>query len=148
MATDRRMGNSMRLISSLLIVTSIFVGCARQPATDESTSEPRTRAPQPKGQSVSEQVFGKARISVGMTKDEVLRQIEISRDQYQPLESDTGYELYVAQPSQETVQTDNWLLSCPARTSHLVGGGSGIMLRVEFRDGKVARLVRLPWLGA
>jgi len=99
-----------------------------------------------KGTPISEQVLGRARIAVGMSREEVLEQIDLSRRQYQPLRNENSAKLFVAQPSDDTVRSDEWLLTCPTRHSHVLGGGSGILLRLKFTDGKVVQIVRLPWL--
>jgi hypothetical protein len=100
------------------------------------------------GTPISEQAFGRARIAIGMSKEEVMGQIELSRQQYQPLQDHRSTERYIAQPSDAVVRSSQWLLTCPNRNSHVLGGGSGIILRLNFRDGKVVRIVRLPWLAA
>ena len=138
----------MRSIVGVLAIMAFLAGC---------TEDSPTRTPGPlKGPAISpardkpirEQAFGRARIAVGMSKEEVLEQIELSRRQYRPLRDEDSTERYVGQPSDETVRSDEWLLACPTRNSHVLGGGSGIILRLDFRDGKVARIERLPWLGA
>jgi hypothetical protein len=99
-------------------------------------------------EAASECVFGAARIALEMTRADVLEQIKLSRSQYQPLKSDTSSELYVLQPTPATVESNEWLLTCPARNSRLLGGGSGIMLRLHFKAGRLARIQRLPWVGS
>jgi len=94
----------------------------------------------------NEVAFGRARIALGMTKEQVVEQIRLSRDQYEPLEDEDSAALYVKQPSDDTIRSDTWNLTCPTRRSHALGGGSGIMLGVKFRAGKVVRLTRGPWL--
>ena len=138
----------MRSILGVLAITAFLVGCTEDSPT-RTPSPPRV-APTSymKGTSIGEQAFGKARIAVGMSKEEVLEQIELSGRQYQPLQDDVGPELVIARPSDEVVRSNEWLLTCPTRNSHLLGGGSGIILRLHFRDGKVVGIVRLPWLGA
>jgi len=91
-------------------------------------------------------LFGKARIAVGMTKQQVLEQIRLSRSQYKPLRDERRGELYIVQPPDDMIRLDRWNLTCPTRHSHVLGGGSGIMLVVRFCDGKVVRLTRGPWL--
>jgi len=128
-------------------VLAAFAGCRTRVA------EPEAPTPKPlvsvtprkyRGEMIQEQKFGQARIAVGMTKKEVLEQIELSRKQYEPLFSWNSYEMFVQTPSAETVRTETWVLICPCRVR--VGGGSGIMLRLKFRDGKVVSIERLPWI--
>ena len=90
-------------------------------------------------------IFGKARIAVGMTREQVLEQIRLSRSQYKPLQDEYRADLYIAYPPDEMVRSDTWNLTCPTRNSYVLGGGSGMMLSVQFRNGKVVRLVRGPW---
>jgi len=107
----------------------------------------RLKAVEPKASDETKEVlFGRARIAIGMTKEEVLEQIRLSREQYEPLGNEDSTELYVRQPSDDMIRSDTWNLTCPTRNSHVLGGGSGIMLGVKFRDGKVVRLTRGPWL--
>ena len=136
----------MRSIVGILVVTAFLAGCTDDSST--RTLNPLRVAPTlyMKGKPISEQAFGRARIAVGMSKEEVLEQIELSRRQYQPLQDDGSTERYIAKPSDETVWSNEWLLTCPNRNSHVLGGGSGIILRLNFRDGKVVGIVRLPWL--
>ena len=90
--------------------------------------------------------FGQARIALGMTKAEVLQQIRLSQSQYRPLIDHESYEIFVQTPSPKEVESDRWTLICPARASPTVGGGSGIMLLVDFTDDVVVRIRELPWL--
>jgi hypothetical protein len=96
---------------------------------------------------VSEMVFGKARIEIGMTKAEVLKQIELSRSQYNPLESEQSTELYIQQPNAETIEKNHWLLVCPSRNSRFLGGGGGINYCIHFENGKVKLIDKLWWRG-
>lgn len=124
-----------------------FAADVRAEAPDAS----EVARPPPKqatGEAASECVFGAARIVLDMTKADVLKQIELSRSQYQPVKSATSSELYVLQPNPATAEGNEWLLTCPARNSHLLGGGAGIMLRLHFKEGRLARIERLPWVGA
>ncbi len=98
------------------------------------------------GNDREEFLFGQARIAVGMTKEQVLEQIRLSTSQYDPLQDERSTDLYVGHPSDDTIRSDTWYLTCPTRNSHVLGGGSGMMLGVQFRDGKVVRLTRGPWV--
>ena len=136
----------MKHACALALTTIVLAGCRASllpPETDTHSVPTRI-----KGKSIQAQTFGKARLAVGMTKVEVLAQISLSRTQYKPLKSETSAQLYVSQPSQETIEADNWFLTCPSRNAHLLGGGSGIMLQLTFTDGKVSTIEQLPWLGA
>ena len=115
---------------------------------DGKVIEASFRPRQFKGKSIQTQTFEKARIDVGMTKQEVLAQISLSRTQYEPLKSGNDPQLYVQQPPDETIESDHWFLTCPSRNSHLLGGGSGIMLRLTFTKGRVSAIEQLPWPGA
>lgn len=97
-------------------------------------------------ESEREVIFGRARISLGMTKVEVLEQIKLSREQYQPLEDESSSEMYIRQPGDDTIRGDVWNLACPARNSRVLGGGGGMMLGIRFREGKVVELSIGPWL--
>ena len=129
-----------------VFITVGLVGCSAPISPPEPAVRP-TRL-QAEGETIQSQKFGKARITVGMTKQEVLMQIELSRAQYTPLKSEADSQLYVSQPSEETIRSDSWSLMCPSRNSHLLGGGSGIMLRLTFTNEKVSAIEQLPWLGA
>jgi len=91
-------------------------------------------------------VFGQARLAIGMSKDQTLDQIRRSRSQYQPLKDEQSTELFVAEPSDETIASDIWFLTCPSRNSHVLGGGGGIRLKLRFRDDRVVSIDELPWL--
>jgi len=94
----------------------------------------------------SEKVFGKAIIKLGMTKAEVLKQIELSRSQYNTLESEKSTELYIEQSEAETISKDEWILNCPSRNSRFLGGGSGIRLHLVFEKNKLKVIEILPWM--
>jgi hypothetical protein len=127
-------------------ITAVLVGCSV--STPSSEPEARRVPVRFKGKSIQSHAFSKARIAVGLTKANVLAHIALSRAQYEPLESDTDSQLYVSQPSDETIRSNNWFLTCPSRNAHVLGGGGGIMLRFTFTNGKVSAIKQFPWLGA
>jgi hypothetical protein len=136
----------MRHAFTLAFIAAIAVGC-HAPAT---TPTPAV-LPTPALYKVESQAFGKARVAVGMTKAEVLKQIELSRTQYKSLktdETDPNPGCYIGQPSEDTIESNIWQLTCPSRISHLLGGGTGMILKVTFTDGVVSEIEQLPWLGA
>jgi len=139
---------NLRTVVWVLLAVSVSAGC-----TDRESAHTSRPFPSPSQSHVNlpsaeetEVRFGEARIAVGMGKQEVLEQIQRSRAQYDPLRDENSPECYVGQPSDEMVRSDVWTLTCPTRNSHVLGGGSGFMLKVEFREGKVAKLERSPWL--
>ena len=140
----------MRLARFLgsVAVFALAVGChSRQPTREAGSSDSGPRVERPtRLPSIEEFRLGKAVVRVGMSKQEVLQQIRLSREQYHPLEDERSAELYVGQPSDDVIRSDTWTLTCPARNSRFLGGGSGMILKVAFEEGKVIRLVRLPWL--
>lgn len=144
------MRGTRRTLILMSLVFGVFTGCnGTSISPDEQTrlgAEPpiSLRAPQPIEK--SEIRFGRAHIALGMDKPEVLEQIRLSRAQYDPLLSDDSGELFVQQPSDETIGLDSWKLVCPTRHSHVLGGGSGIVLEVGFSKGKVAEIKQWPWL--
>jgi hypothetical protein len=131
-------------VLAMLGSAALFAGCG---SSEKAAMAPMATPAPFKADIVESMSFGKARIAVGMTKEEVLAQIKLSREQYQPLESETA-EIFMTSPTPETIQKDTWSLMCPSRNSHMLGGGSGIMLHLEFRDNKVVSIRPSPWLGA
>lgn len=90
--------------------------------------------------------FGRAHLAVGMSKDEVLEQIRLSRSQYEPLKDENSTELFIGGLSEGTTESDTWVLTCPTRNSHVLGGGSGIILKLRFLNDRVVSITELPWL--
>jgi hypothetical protein len=136
----------MKYAFVLMAIVVMLIGCRGRLTPSEPTV--RVARPQIKGKSLPAQEFGKARIAVGMTKEEVLVQIELSRSQYKDMKSNTDTQIYISQPSEETIESDSWSLMCPSRNSHLLGGGGGIVLQLTFTNGKISAIEQLPWLGA
>jgi hypothetical protein len=81
-----------------------------------------------------------------MSKDEVLEQIRLSRSQYEPLKDENSTELFIGGLSEGTTESDTWVLTCPTRNSHVLGGGSGIILKLRFLNDRVVSITELPWL--
>ena len=99
------------------------------------------------GQVAKEEIaFGRARLALGMSKGQVIEQIELSRSQYTPLQDERATELFIKPLDAEARSSDEWMLTCPSRNSHVLGGGSGIMLQIRFKDGRVVSITQLPWL--
>jgi len=146
---DEPMRNALKTMMCMPIAFAVFSGCDRNATRLQSRldTEPPTRAAVvPMSAEKAEVRFGKARIALGMEKEDVLEQIRLSRSQYTPLSSVDSAELFVKQPSDETVESDTWMLTCPTRNSRFLGGGSGIILDVRFSKGKVVGIKELPWL--
>jgi len=142
-------GNRRAVIRALLAV-GVLTGCSGAEA-------PQIVRPSPGAAPVNTQVdlypteepeirFGRARIALGMDKQEVLEQIRLSRAQYDPLMDESSPERYVQQPPDDMIRSDAWTLTCPNRNSDVLGGGGGFMLKVEFHEGKVVKLSRGPIL--
>lgn len=124
------MRGTRRTLILMSIVFGMFAGCN---GTGISPDEQTRLGAEPPISLRASQPIGKSEIRFG-------------RAQYDPLRSDDSGELFVRQPSDETIGLDSWKLTCPSRRSHLLGGGSGIMLEVGFSEGKVAELKQWPWL--
>ena len=142
-------GNRRAVIWALMAV-GVLTGCSGAEA-------PQIVQPSPGAAPVNTQVdlyptevpeirFGRARIALGMDKQEVLEQIRLSRAQYDPFRDDSSNECCVGQPPDDMIRSDVWTLGCPSRNSHVLGGGGGFMLKVEFHEGKVVKLSRGPIL--
>jgi hypothetical protein len=144
------MHNTTRTLIWVSIAFGMFTGCnGTGVSQDEQTrldTEPPTRPMAPQPIDKSEIRFGQARIALGLQKVEVLEQIRLSRAQYDPLLSADSTDLFVKQPSDDAIDSDTWMLVCPTRNSHVLGGGSGIMLEVRFIEGKVFGIKQFPWL--
>ena len=137
----------MRSITIGVFAVAAFLAGCTEDSPPRPVEPPKVvRGPSLSSGFIASQTFGRARIAVGMPRKEVLRQIELSRSQHQPLQDEQSTELYIARPSEETVDSDQWLLTCPSRNSHVLGGGSGIILSLKFTDDKVESIRRLPWL--
>ena len=129
----------------LLALVVFSPGCTREAV--RRNEQPPTESPPSliSGMDVPAQQFGRARVALGMTKQEVLEQIRLSREQYDSLEDERSAELVADQPSETMKQSDTWRLTCPTRNSRFLGGGGGIILRLKFREDRVVRIVRFPW---
>lgn len=95
---------------------------------------------------LQEMFFGRSRLAVGMTRQELLEQIRLSRKQYDPLEDEASHDRYVQQPPDEMVQSNGWLLTCPSRNSRFLGGGSGIILQLRFEGDRLIGITELSWV--
>ena len=144
------MHHTRKILIWMSIVFGMFTGCdGTGISRDEQTrldAEPRARPMALQPIDKSEIRFGQVRIAIGMNKSEVLEQIRLSRAQYDPLLSEDSGDLFVKQPSDDTIASDTWMLICPTRNSHVLGGGSGIMLEVRFSKGEVVGIKQWPWL--
>ncbi|MDX1564602.1 MAG: hypothetical protein R3236_04305 [Phycisphaeraceae bacterium] len=82
---------------------------------------------------------GDAEIALGMTKAQVLDQLAASR------RAPDGRPYIGEDPSQTQQRKNIWRISCSAPHSELLGGGSGVLLSVAFRNGRVHRIELWPW---
>lgn len=146
------MRNTEKALIWLSIAFGMFAGCIDTGMSHDqptrSDTQPPTRPMGIRGLDKSEIRFGRAHIVLGMNKEEVLEQIRLSRAQYgSPLRANSS-DIFVRQPSEDTIDSDTWMLICPSLNSHLLGGGSGIMLTLRFLKGEVVEIKQLPWLFA
>jgi hypothetical protein len=81
-----------------------------------------------------------------MSKDDVLAQIRLSQSQYQPLRDESSVELFIGGLIDGTIDSDTWVLGCSSRNSHVLGGGSGIILKLVFVNDRVVSITELPWV--
>jgi len=131
---------------AILIATVAAYDIARSEESSKSDDEKAEKIA--KEEVIHEQAFGKARVSRGMTKEEALKQIALSRSQYDPLINEQSNEVYVEQPTKDIVKNDTWILTCPSRNSKFLGGGGGIILKLKFSNNKISEMRRMPWVGA
>ena len=144
------MRNTEKALIWMSIVFGMLAGCNDAGISHDqqgrSDAQPPTRPMALRGSDKSEIRFGQAHIVLGMNKEEVLEQIRLSRSQYgSPLRANSSG-IFVRQPSEDTIDSDTWMLICPSRNSHLLGGGSGIMLTLRFLKGEVVEIRQWPWL--
>ncbi len=133
---------------TLAILMATVLGCDIARSEESAKSDDAKAEKIAKEEVIHEQAFGKARLSRGMTKEEALKEIALSRSQYDPLINEKSSEVYVEQPTKDTSQGNTWLLSCPSRNSKYLGGGGGIILKIKFNDNKISEIRRMPWVGA
>jgi hypothetical protein len=133
---------AMKAIAYALLILVVLAGCGQR---DSATARPA--APDPSVRKVTsrpemkEFSWGQGRIVVGMSKADVVGQIDLTwkRPQDDPFKGmnipgmDRVKEADLAQ--------DTWVLSFGPHTGHAPGGGH---VRLEFAQGKLARIVLIP----
>ena len=119
-----------------------MLGCQRgSPTADE---EPPREPPALVSESLresSEFVWGQGKIVLGMTKVQVVREIELSwkRPASDPFE---GMDIPGIQKGVDPATAGEvWVLSFGPHTGHAPGGGT---LSLTFRDGKLTKIVVQP----
>jgi hypothetical protein len=114
------------------LVVILVVGCQNGTANKSAEGRsPRTSTSAPSLPEVEEFLWGNARIALGMTKEQVLKQIQASGvPQF-------GNQFGIRPPPGEMILKDTWQLSFGNGSGAAPGGG---MLQIRFSDGKVASI--------
>lgn len=132
----------MRQICFLLVVSGGLAGCGAGVQGEDRKWGLAETAP-PSSPEVKRKVFtwGRGRIVLGMTKPQVLRQIELSwrRPEDEPF---SGMHIPgIERIKGAKVESKKWLLSFGPHTGHAPGGGH---VRLFFVAGRLERIEVIP----
>ena len=136
----------MRQICFLLVVSAWLAGCSVPAQRGDRKSGPRETLPPPSLE-VKGGVFtwGRGRIVLGMTKPQVLQQIELSwqRPVNDPF---AGMNIPgIDRINSPKSESNEWLLSFGPHTGHAPGGGH---VRLFFATGMLKRIEFIPTVAA
>ena len=130
----------------LLAIGLAMAGCGG--ALSGGYPDPFTNAVEQTGVSIQFRSVGDIRFQVGMTRNEVYEEIQRSRRPARPRtdeEEDDYSGMQIAGPSEQELESDNWLLSVLAGDGNRFNPKDGVILRFLFRDDKLFAIFELPW---